>query len=760
MSLSQEDLHAISELLGRRPSKVEEVVFDTMWSEHCSYKSSKPTLKTLPTKGSNVMLGVGEDSGIIFLTDHNGKRYGVAVSHESHNHPSQVLPIEGAATGVGGVVRDVYCMGADVFGVLDSLHFGLNKDGKTPLVEEIEQRVVKGVSDYGNALGVPVLGGETLYHTSYNDNCLVNVAALGLVSEDEIIHSYVPDEAKTEPYDVILFGKSTDSTGFGGASFSSDVLDEDDDMKNLGAVQVHDPFLKRVIVDAIRALLKLVKEKNVAIGFKDLGAGGISCATSELGVGAGLGVSLNLDAVNVAVKGLAPEVIACSETQERFCLVVPRWFSQDVLTLFNETYALPELYHQAGAAIVGEVTQDPNFVITHQGETVCYLPISAITTDVHADRTADNSQVIPEGQVLPNLSESDCKLYCLDQLKEKNNASKRYVYRFYDNAVRGDTVIYPGEADAVVVTPIDGCDVGVAVSMDSNLYGNTDPYVSGAYAVAEAVRNVIAVGAEPLALTDCLNYGSPEQPRAFFGFQEGVRGIGDAARSLSFIEGEPIPIISGNVSFYNESKSGNAVVPSPVICAIGRVNHYEQSKTMQCFEPGKVLIMLGKRFNEFGSTQLATMFPDAVSVESAAPQVRFDDELKHNKAVYDLFQKGWIHACHDISMGGLWQTLIEMMMGERGLSQIGLDVRLPDDASMITQLFSENGGYVIAVEPEHNEEAQAYLENALCDFQVVGQTISELTIQLSHDKNNWDFDLETLKSYWNKENQSRLGTPV
>ncbi len=759
MALSDSDLEQIEQLLGRKPSAVETVVFDTMWSEHCSYKSSKPTLKTLPTTGKDVILGVGEDSGIVYFTTHNGTRYGIALSHESHNHPSQVLPVEGAATGVGGVVRDVYCMGADVIGVLDSLHFGINENGQTPLVEEIAERVVKGVSDYGNALGVPVLGGETLYHSSYNDNCLVNVAALGLVAEDQIIHSFVPDAAKTEPYDVILFGKSTDSTGFGGASFSSDVLDSDDEMKNLGAVQVHDPFLKRVIVDAIQALMALVKERGWQIGFKDLGAGGISCATSELGVAAGLGVSLNLDDVNVAVPGLPPEVIACSETQERFCLVVPKAASAEILELFNTTFALPELYHKAGAAIVGEVTAEPRFVVRHQGALVCDLPIEAITTDVHADRKPDPNRVIPDQVAELKVSPEDLKDYCLEHLALHNNVSKRYIYRFYDNAVRGDTVIYPGEADSVVITPISGSDAAVAVSMDSNLYGNVDPYVSGAAAVAESVRNVVAVGAQPIAVSDCLNYGSPEQPSVFYDFQAGVKGIGDAARALSF-DDVNIPVISGNVSFYNESKTSNAVVPSPVICCVGRMPNYRTARTMQVSKAGLTLVLVGRRYSEFGATQIATAHSEWVADDAAAPQVRLDEEAANNLFIYQLYQDGLVEACHDISVGGLWQAASEMVFGERGRARVGLELQLPVDVHPGTMLFAENGGYLVAVETDKVLDLVTLSEERGVYAEVIGSTVAGDSIYVNSVFGEWVFTVSDLLEKWNSENLSRNGTSV
>ena len=600
MALSKDDIDAIRSLIGREPSIVEHHIFDTMWSEHCSYKSTKPVLKRLPTSGSEVALGIGEDSGIIRFTKVNGKQYCLAVSHESHNHPSQILPVEGAATGVGGVVRDVYCMGADVIGVLNSLHFGINRSGQDDIVEEIAEKVVLGVADYGNPLGVPVLGGETLYHESYNDNCLVNVAALGLLAEEDIIHSYVPKEAEFEPYDLILFGKSTDATGFGGASFSSATLDKEDESTNIGAVQVHDPFLKRVLVEGIKTLMAIVKEQDVKIGFKDLGAGGISCAASEIAVSGGFGVRIDLDQVNCAISNLAPEIIACSETQERFCLAVPSSFSKTVLDVFNKQYALPKLYPKSGAVVIGQVTKEKQFVMTYRSETVCDLPVESITTEVSANREARPRQIkrVSSGKPVSLKSESLQSL-CSMLLNEKNNSSKHEIYSFFDNAVRGNTVVYPGEADAVVVLPIDGCKKAVAVSMDSNLYGESDPFTSGAAAVAESIRNVVAVGGKPIALTDCLNYGNPENPNVFFDFEKGVEGIAEAATHLGFISGEALPIISGNVSLYNESKQGRAIIPSPVLLCVGKIEDVSTVVTMQLQSPGDYLIRVGLPYSEF-----------------------------------------------------------------------------------------------------------------------------------------------------------------
>ncbi|RAP37686.1 phosphoribosylformylglycinamidine synthase subunit PurL [Candidatus Marinamargulisbacteria bacterium SCGC AAA071-K20] len=729
MALSKEDEQSIEALLGRKPSEVETHIFDTMWSEHCSYKSTKPVLQTLPTNGSDVALGIGEDSGIVRFTKHNSKQYCIAISHESHNHPSQVLPVEGAATGVGGVVRDVYCMGADVVGVLDSLHFGIATDKDSAIVEEIAEKVVLGVSGYGNALGVPVLGGETLYHSSYNDNCLVNVAALGLLTEDEIVHSYVPENAKTEPYDVILFGKSTDATGFGGASFSSATLDHSNE--NIGAVQVHDPFLKRVLVEAIKVLLKEIKDAKVEVGFKDLGAGGISCATSEIAVGGGMGVNIDLDKVNTVMEGLNPEVIACSETQERFSIVVPRHFSETVLRIFNKDFEMPNLYPGAGAAVIGEIIPESQFIITSKGKVVCDLPVAAITKDVSVKRESRERDIqrVSSNKELEHtlpIQEIATKL-----LNHKNNISKHPIYSFYDNAVRGDTVLYPGEGDAVIVTPIKGCNTGLTISMDSNLYGEIDPFVSGAAAVAESVRNIICVGAKPIALTDCLNYGNPQKPDVFYDFKEGVRGISEAASALGFIEGEPIPIISGNVSLYNESKTGNAIIPSPVILCAGKIEDISTMLTMKLNSPNETLIMIGNRAPEFGGTQVA---PFLKNPEKIAPQVRFHEEDKQNKLIHDLINSRKLTACHDISMGGLWMALVEMVCGERALPSVGLELTLSSDKNPITTLFSENGGYVISVSSEHLDSVLQSCKSANVTPQLLGKTTENQTVNISQSK--------------------------
>lgn len=751
MALTQQDFLDIEAILGRKPTKVEEIIFDTMWSEHCSYKSSKTTLKTYlgpKTSGSDVVIGIGQDAGVIRLAEHEGKSYCLTVAHESHNHPSQILPIEGAATGVGGVVRDVYCMGADVIGVLNSLHFGLvTPDSHNAFVEEIAEKVVIGVSDYANPLGVPVLGGETLYHESYNDNCLVNVAALGIVQEDQVIHSRVPEEARTTPYVMILVGKSTDSTGFGGASFSSATLDTESN--NIGAVQVHDPFLKRVLAEAIKEMFRVVHRDGLKIGFKDLGAGGIACATSEIAAASGFGVDLDLEKVNTAFENLSPEVITCSETQERFCIAVPESVAEKIVSIFNVEFELPKLYHKAGAVVIGKITTDPYYRVFSTGELLCNLPIQAITTDVFRERTSTPRQIVRTAQPATyDVSKTTIEKQCLDLLALPNIRSKRYVYRHFDNAVRGDTVFYPGEADSVVITPIEGSPVGVAVSIDSNLYGYYDPYMCGASAVAESVRNVVCVGGKPIALTDCLNYGNPENPSAFFDFEEGVKGIADAVTAFSFTPGEPLPIVSGNVSFYNDSKQGAAITPSPVVVVVAKIDDYHRAITMQLKSAGHTLILVGTRYPEFGGTQIGNLVN---GLNDVAPQVRFEDEAKMNRAIYELIQVGALSACHDISAGGFFACLSEMVMGEKGRDKCGAEIRIPESADAFTFLFSENGGYLIEVAADQVSAVEARLQADRITFSQVGQTTKDGGIQVSYSHGQVGFSADALRGAWAPE---------
>ena len=450
ITMSLSEARKVAELIGRDPTDTELTLFDTMWSEHCSYKSSRRVLKQhLPTEAGNVIVPVGEDAGVIRFGEIDGVGYGIAVAHESHNHPSQVMPVEGAATGIGGVVRDVYCMGADVIGVLDPLRFGDPEGAQSERSVEIMREVMEGIAMYGNALGVPNLGGDVVFDACYDDNCLVNVVAIGVVREDHIVHSRVPKEAADEPYDLILVGKPTDWSGMGGAAFASADLDHAAALDNKGSVQVADPFLKRVLVVANRAVLEFCREQDVTIGFKDLGAGGIACVSSELADAGGFGIELDLAHANLAEDDLPDRVAACSETQERFALAVPQRLTDDVLRIYNETYEIGAMYDGAGAVRLGRMLppqdDEPRMYRLKRGDEVLVdVPVELITEGVRYDRPANPRE--PDFSEHPLLTEGRDVTAVLPQLLGSPHlCSRRELYQHYDSEVQGRTAMKAGQ---------------------------------------------------------------------------------------------------------------------------------------------------------------------------------------------------------------------------------------------------------------------------------------------------------------------------
>ena len=575
VALSDDELRRIADHLGRVPTETELYAFDAQWSEHCSYKSSREHLKKLPTEGPTVLLGVGEDAGIVRLGEWNGETYGIVVAHESHNHPSQVVPFEGAATGIGGIVRDVLCMGAEVIGVADPLRFGRLENEHCRYVA---QQVVDGIAAYGNAIGVPNVGGDVFIDESFDDNVLVNVVALGLVKEKDIIHSRAPQGSVG--WDIVLVGKATDRSGFGGASFSSLTLDEEDADANKGAVQVPDPFLKNVIMRASYAVFAALRESGITAGFKDLGAGGLAGCSAELCAAGGVGAEVELERVPTAQRDLPPEVIAIGETQERLCWIVPPSFTPTLLAIYNEMYSLPRIARGACASVIGKVTDTGRYVAKYHGETVMDVDLEFLTGGVRYSRPyvlpsvrceSEEQRTLGVAGVLPARAKP-----LFDRLRamlaHRDVASRASIFRRYDGVVRGCTAIPPGFADAGVLVPIAGAPLAVAVGIGGNpRYGKLDPKRAAELAVIEAIANVTAVGATPVGLTDCLNFGDPTVPEQMGAFVAAVDGLAAAARALH------VPFVSGNVSLYNRSSSGNHVAPSPIVGCIGTIGDVSRS---------------------------------------------------------------------------------------------------------------------------------------------------------------------------------------
>ncbi len=739
LALTVGEARELLRLIGRDPTPVEARIFDIMWSEHCSYKSSRTILKRLPTSGSEVILGPGEDAGVVHLGTHAGERWALVIGHESHNHPSQVLPIEGAATGIGGIVRDVFCMGAEVVGVLDALRFGDPAGAAAVQVKDIAQGVVAGIMEYGNALGVPNLGGDVFFDPSFDDNCLVNVVAVGVCPESRLVRSRVPAAARTVPHVLILVGKPTDMTGFGGASFASAGLDAERAHEQKGAVQVHDPFLKRVLFEATTAVFELTAARGILIGFKDLGAGGLACAAVELAAAAGMGMDVDLSAVPVDRQGHLPEVIACAETQERFALAVPADLAPQILAIYNEDFELPALYPGAQAAIVGKVLTEDRFLLRYRRARVGDLPATVVTAGIRHDRPAAPRRV--PAPVAPPAPDVDPASTLSALLGLPNLASREFIYRGYDTDVRGRAVLRPGEGDAGVIAPVPGAAFGLAFAVDGTpAYGHVDPYLAAVHAALEAMRNVACVGAEPIALTDCLNFGSPEDPEVMAAFTAAVDGIAAVARGIGRRRepAEPVPVVSGNVSFYNHSAAGRAIAPSPIVACAGRLADFSRAVSLRVKAPGSRLFLVGARRPELGGSELerhlAAAKPPAPT-SGPLPPVDFAAERAALYAVLDLIDRGWVRAAHDISSGGLAVAVAEMLLGIAGPPTIGADLEFGAVAAELAPaplLFGEAPGYVLEVAAARADDVSRLLAERGVEAWDLGPTTMAPRLRMTH----------------------------
>ena len=701
LALTPAELRAIVARIGRFPTRAEAHAFAIQWSEHCSYKSSRALLRKLPTKSADVIVPVGEDAGVLRIGEVDGVEYGVVVAHESHNHPSQVVPFEGAATGVGGILRDVLCMGAEVVASADPLRFGGLEAGTHPAY--VAASAVDGIAAYGNAVGVPNVAGDVYFHPSFADNCLVNVVALGIVRADRIVHSRVPEGG--EGYDLVLVGKATDSSGFGGAAFASLVLDASEAHANKSAVQVPDPFLKSVIMRATYAVFREAFARKAPIGCKDLGAGGIMGSSSELCDAGGFGATIDLDAVPVAVRGLAPFVVACAETQERMLLAVPPSFTPAVLAIYNERFTLPEVASNARAAVIGTVTAQRRYRLMAGGTAVCDLPIDVLTGPVAAERVSGPESVPPRAAAdAPRAVErSTVEALLTKVLAHPDVCSRRPLIEHYDTAVRGATVVPPGYADAGVIIVKRGGRLGVALSVDGNpRYGAISARRAAALAVVESARNVAAVGAQPIGLTDCLNYGDPEDPMAFRQLADGVDGLAEAASALRLSEdGEPLPFVSGNVSLYNESASGGTIAPSAIVACIGRVEDVGRIVSMRLTGGEHRLLLLGPRSAALGGSVAGVVLG---APASDLPTVDYEEAVASIRAVVEAIGVGAVTAAHDVSDGGLLACVAEMCLGGDADGTVGARLTAPSvwapEISPIAALFGEAGGFVVEVPVE------------------------------------------------------------
>ncbi len=715
-----------NDILQRPPTLAECILWSIQGSEHCSYKSSREHLRLLPTDAPNVLLGPKEDAGIVNIgTDDQGHHYGIIISHESHNHPSQIVPFEGAATGVGGNVRDVNCMGGEVIAIADSLRFGNINDPKT---QWVQAGVTAGIASYGNALGIANLAGDIEYHPGYNDNCLVTVITLGIIRDDHILHSYAPQNAAG--YDLILVGKPTDKSGFGGASFASLELTEEDKTQNRGAVQEPNAFLERHLLKANYALFKILHQKNLIhkVGFKDLGAGGIACASVELADAGGYGAEVNLDNVHVSMAHLNPSVILCAETQERFMWVVPPEITPLILKHYNETFALPDVSVGAKASVIGKIRTDGNYLVNYQQQTLVSAKANAITKGLIHHRPHQSPQnKYREPQLAPP---QDHNAVLLALLSHENIASRKPIFETYDKQVQGRTWFEAGSADAGVMQPFNSDDyppeiqhIGIALSTDHNpRYSQIDPYWGALNAVVESMRNVAAVGATPQAITDCLCFGNPEKPEQMGEFVAAVQGIADACNGVHLKQHReaPTPVIAGNVSLYNESAQG-AIPASPMISCLGKLNDINNAVNADLKQTNTVLIMIGERLDECGGSIYYAL---ADEIGNQCPKPDLNVVAKQIYALTDAIEQRLVLSAHDISTGGVAVALAEMSFN----NGIGFSAEIPGELPTAKKLFSETGGFIIEVNKIHVNQVNEIFADYGLDAITIGHTNNQQMI--------------------------------
>ena len=631
--LSPEEYQKIASLLGREPNYTELGVFSVMWSEHCSYKSSRPYLKQLPTEGRHVLQGPGENAGVVDI----GDGLAVAFKMESHNHPSFIEPYQGAATGVGGILRDIFTMGARPIASLNSLRFGSVDHPRTAY---LLSGVVAGIGGYGNCIGVPTVGGEVYFDECYNSNILVNAFSLGIVKKKRVFTGI----AKGPGNPVIYVGSKTGRDGIHGATMASESFSEEKEQRR-PTVQVGDPFTEKLLLEACMELM----EKDYIVGIQDMGAAGLTSSSSEMAGRGGTGIELDLSRVPLRESGMTPYEILLSESQERMLLVARKGTEDEVKRIFDKW--------DLDAVVIGRVTSDQQFRAFFDGVEVACIPVKALTKEAPvyqrpASRPANQDQL--QQIDLSEVEEpADLGATLKAVLGSPNIASKEPVYRQYDYYVRSNTVVAPG-ADAAVLR-VKGTRKGLALTVDGNSrYCFLDPYVGGALAVVEAARNLACVGARPIGLTDCLNFGSPESPEVMWQFAQVIQGMRDACIALK------VPVVSGNVSFYNET-DGVPIYPTPTVGMVGLLSDVERVVTPWFKSPGDTIVLLGRTREELGGSEYLKFVHGMV--RGTPPWIDLKVEQAVQSCCIEAIERQIIRSAHDTSEGGLAVALAECCIG-------------------------------------------------------------------------------------------------
>lgn len=666
MGLTDKEYDKVCEILGREPNFTEIGIFSVMWSEHCSYKHSKPFLTQFPTSGKHVLMGPGEGAGVVDIGDDQA----VVFKVESHNHPSAVEPYQGAATGVGGIIRDIVSMGARPINLLNSLRFG-------ELTEKQNRRllrgVVAGIGGYGNCIGIPTTAGEIEFDSRYDGNPLVNAMCVGVIDHDMIQKG----TAKGEGNPVIYVGLKTGRDGIHGATFASEELSEDSESKR-PSVQIGDPFVGKKLMEATLEAITF----DELVGIQDMGAAGLTSSSSEMAAKGGSGLHLKLENVPTREEGISPYEMMLSETQERMLLVVEKGTEDKFLELFDK--------HELDSAVIGEVTDTDRFVLTYEGEVYADIPVQPLSDEAPVYTLEGEA---PEYNTAKNdYSNIDVENVFDQLLQHPTIASKRYLYEQYDQQVGANTIVKPGLQSSVV--RVEGTNKAIASTIDGEArYVFNNPYEGGKMVVAEAYRNLISVGATPLAMTDCLNYGSPENKEIYQQLADSTKGMAEACEVLS------TPVVSGNVSLYNENREAS-IFPTPVVGMVGLI---EDIQYLNEFTPhaGDTLYIVGETKDDFGGSQIEKLLYKEVNHEFET--IDLSDEVRKGEAIKQTIRNGVASHVQTVGKGGLLVTLARIS----AYHQLGMNVNLDVTNE---QLFSETQGrYVVAV-----KEGQSFdVENAV-----------------------------------------------
>jgi len=687
MGVTDEEFEKICGFLGRLPNYVEIGVFSVMWSEHCSYKNSKPVLRRFPTSGSRVLMGPGEGAGVVDIGDNQA----VVFKIESHNHPSAIEPYQGAATGVGGIIRDIFSMGARPVALLNSLRFGKLDNER---VKYLFENVVSGIAGYGNCVGIPTVGGEVMFDESYEGNPLVNAMCVGIIDHDKIQKGV----ARGVGNPVFYVGPATGRDGIHGATFASEELTEESEAKR-PSVQVGDPFMEKLVLEACLELI----DSGIVLGIQDMGAAGLTCSSAEMASKAGNGMELYLDEVPQREEGMTPYEMMLSESQERMLFVTEPQHEEKAREIFRR-WGLH-------CVKVGKVTDDGRLRLYHRGELVGDMPVKALVDQCPVYHKPSRVPAYYEAQAhvdttrYPEVTDLNGALKKV--LASPTVASKEWVYNQYDYMVRTETFVRPGSDAAVVGVP--GTRKALAMTTDGNgRYVYLDPEVGGKIAVAEAARNVVCSGAEPLAITDNLNFGSPEKPEIFWQLEKAVDGMAEACRVLG------TPVIGGNVSLYNENAKG-AIYPTPVVGMVGLVRDLDHITTQGFRNEGDVIFLLGETKAELGGSEFQYVIHGVT--EGRPPQIDLNTEKKLLDAVLESIREGLVASAHDLSDGGLAVALAESCISGKTGAKVNVATALRPDIA----LFSESQSRILlSASPEHATALKRKLQDRGIPVQELG----------------------------------------